>query len=130
MNLKPLFQKAMSATLVVVMTLTLMVLAIPTQNAAAAFPAQPNSAPAASVSSFARCVVSSIKLMPQAKKLTPQGYQDFERTLNDVFNGTKYATMNPYVAAVFTGAKIGKFIGFNLVWYIGAVQSCWGQLRR
>jgi hypothetical protein len=90
-----------------------------------AFSVQPN------VRSFAKCVIADIKLMPSAKKFTPQGYQDFENTLNTVFNATSgVANMNPYLAALVTGAKLAKFIGYNAIGYIAAVQECWGQLRK
>jgi hypothetical protein len=83
-----------------------------------------------SVRDFARCVVNDIKMTPQAKKLTPKGYQELEKALNSAFNGTKYEKLGPYAAAVMTGAKIGKFIGYDLVWYMGAVQDCWWLLKR
>jgi hypothetical protein len=98
---------------------------------AASAPASAGNSASNSVSGFAACIVRDLKIMPQAKKLSPQGYQDFERALNGAINATgPWSLFNPYVAAVRTGATYARFFGYNLVWYIGAVQDCWTFLWR
>jgi hypothetical protein len=77
---------------------------------------------------FARCFVYHYKQIPEAKKLTPRGYQELERTLSDLFGSTRTVPKDPYTAAVMAGAAIGKFIGYDLVWTIGVVQVCWPTL--
>ncbi len=77
---------------------------------------------------FARCFVNTVKWIPQAKKLSPVGYQNLENTLKNFLNGTKFVQLGPYLGAIRLGVLIGKIIGFDLVWYFGVVQSCWRTL--
>lgn len=117
-------------TMVVLALCAILLSGLAPANAMAGTLAADNPALQSTVRDFARCVVNDIKMTPQAKKLTPKGYQDLERKLNSLFNATKFEKMEPHMAALMTGAKIGKFIGYDLVWYIGAVQDCWPQLKR
>lgn len=80
---------------------------------------------------FVRCIIDTHKYtVPEAKKLTPQGYQDFEQALNTSFKATAILDLQPHLAALRTGAQIGKFIGYDMVWFIGTVQYCWYNLEQ
>lgn len=103
-------------------------------SAVPVFAAVPASSPASElgisgVREFAQCVVQTHKnTVPEAKKLTPKGYQEFEKALNTAFKSTKRLKLSPHVAAVRAGAMIGKFIGYDFVWFVGVVQYCWPKL--
>jgi hypothetical protein len=79
---------------------------------------------------FAQCFIEDMKMLPEVKKLTPKQYQKFEQSLNNLFQTSRFVNAaNPYFAAVMAGAKIGKFIGYDFVFILGAVQDCWPQLK-
>jgi len=109
------------------MVLAILASAVIPQPAAAASPA---AATQHSIRSFVTCIVKSIKTIPEAKKLSPKAYQEMEAKLTSALNAIRGQPLNPYLAAIKTGTVIGKFIAFNMIWYIGAIQSCWYQLPK
>jgi hypothetical protein len=117
--------------MVLVIALCAIVLAaLGARPVSAASVAAPSRAPNATIRDFARCVVADIKLIPQAKKYSPQDYQKFETLLTNAINASSgWRGVNQYLAAIRTGAVLARFFGYNLIWYLGAVQDCWRHLR-
>jgi hypothetical protein len=91
--------------------------------------AAPTEFPTANMRDFASCVVYNLSIIPEAKKFTPQEYQDLENIISQI-PPNELLGNNPYVGAVLLGVKIGKFVGYDLTWLAGAVQYCWGQIPR
>ena len=116
---------AVSVLLVGVLMMTVLISMIPTQNVAAG--ASDKQFP--SIKNFSRCVVETSKQIPEAKKLTPQGYQDWENTLNNILIGMKSIPKDPWTAAIELGLKLAKFIGSDAIWFVGVVQYCWPELK-
>lgn len=115
----------------------LMIALVLCASAVPAYAAPPVEAPSAAAGaavesprSFVRCVLHDIEMLPQAKKFTPREYQQLERILNDASRSMVGVTLEPHAAAVMLGAKIGKFIGYDLVWFIGIMQDCLPKLAQ
>ena len=120
-------------TIMAVAFVALTTTAVPAQAAAPMVPPTVVTAPTGveGAGDMARCLVATIKRFPDAKKFAPREYQRLEQRLTNAFNASKGMQLTQaHLRAIFTGAQVGKFIGYDLVYFIGAVQYCWPELRK
>jgi hypothetical protein len=79
---------------------------------------------------FSQCIMHHVKMLPEAKSFSPEKYQQFERLLIDFGNSVKTETalMNPHMAAVALGARIGRFFAYDAIWWTPIMFNCLPKL--
>lgn len=79
---------------------------------------------------FIACLIADIKMIPEAKKFASPGYQKLEKDLKFALIAMGPLPPEPHALALKLGATLGKYIGFEFVWWFGAVQDCWPKLQQ